>query len=123
MRSENPNGAGLGAVSNVEGDYLRSTIASLLEQAQTEDQVQYYIKAVSNAFKEIAEGTEQQLEDGVKAGRITRAQKQEMLDRRYDLTSSVPAGIPVTKEQFDKMAPGTEYIAPDGTRRTKPGAK
>ncbi len=122
MRQQSPTGGALGPVSDTENKLLQSTLGSL-EQSQTQAQFELNLKRLHNVYMDVVHGTPEKLDAEVKAGKITATQRQQMLDKRYEIPPPVPAGVPVTKEQYDKLPPGTMFIAPDGSRRIKPGAQ
>lgn len=101
MREASPTGGALGSITEREISYLQATIGSL-EQTQDRQQLADNLVRVKNAYLDIIHGPGQG---------PPRA-----------LTSFEMAKLPkvASQTEYAQLPPGTQYVAPDGTVRTKP---
>lgn len=96
-------------------EYLGMTQAQLedaLEDGKTLAQVaKDQGKAVDGLVDALVEGAEQKLQDAVEAGRLTEAEKSEMLDGLRDrITDLVNGRFPrLGKPHFDRVEPGATF--------------
>lgn len=105
MRAQSPSGGALGPVSDNENKLLQSTLGSL-EQSQSKEQFELNLRRLHNIYLDIVNGSPAQLNDAVKAGKITAAQRDAVLTiPRYELPTipARPAAAPKTPANADSV--------------------
>lgn len=105
MRNSNPTGAGLGTVSNQEGDRLAAAIANL-DQSQTKEQFLFNLRRAKEVYIDLIHGP----------GTYSKLSDEPVLK----VPSMSSGNQPIDKAAYDRLPSGSPFIAPDGSRRIKP---
>jgi hypothetical protein len=122
MRASSQTGAALGSVSDFENRLLASVRGSL-DQAQGGPQLVENLRRIQTLYQDIISGGAiaqlgQLVEDGVLEEHEAQARTEKILGIGGDNGGEIPQIK--GDADYDKLPSGTEFIAPDGTRRRKP---
>jgi len=108
LREGSPTGGALGAVSNQEQEMLMNSIASL-DTKQGVDELKKRLGEISNFANTHRSAVMQEYK--AKFGKDVPS-----IAQQQDADS---AAMPASQEEWAKLPPGTQYIAPDGSTRVK----
>ncbi len=109
MRDSSPTGGALGQVAVQELEALQSTLESL-DPNQSEDQLRKNLESVKLLLERQKQFRQQAYE--AKYGPVD--------NRPTGSVGSPPPAQISTKAEYDSLPSGTQYMAPDGSVRTKP---
>lgn len=121
MRQQSPTGGALGNVTEQENKILQATLGSL-EQSQNKDQFEFNLRRLHNVYQDIVNGTPEKLAEKVREGKITPAQRDAALAKKFDLSQATPGalpqGVPAGSRQIGTTRDGKpvfEVPQPDGS--------
>jgi hypothetical protein len=107
MRQASPTGGALGNVSDQEGKLLQSTMGSV-EQAQGKEQFEQHLRRLRVQYQDAVNGSPEKLEEAVRQGKITPAQRDAALAARDTGTAAATTITPIIKNYGGKT-----YFSPD----------